>query len=123
MKKKSKHAHLKRKKEFRFHAIKVPTKKGKQKTIEHPAYIFLEKGNVYIYVPITHSSSVNDFMVIKLRKNPDPNDNRDSYYIADIRMDTKDSFSAMKKKWELDSKDDEEIRSLFNKKNDSADWD
>ena len=78
-------------------------------------------GNVYIYVPITHSSSVNDFMVIKLRKNPDPNDNRDSYYIADIRMDTKDSFSAMKKKWELDSKDDEEIRSLFNKKDDSAD--
>ena len=120
MKKKSKHARYKRKNEFRFHAIKQV---GHKKIKRHPTYIFLEKGNLFIYVIITHSSKVNNYIMIKLRKNPDPKDKSDSYYVAEIKADTKDTFSANKAKWTIDPNDEKEIREMFEKtkKDDSAD--
>ena len=74
MKSKSKKATIKKKKEFRFHKENVVNKNGKQKKLLHPAYVFLEKGNLYIYVSITHSSEIGGLKVIKLSKNPKKSD-------------------------------------------------
>ena len=112
MKKKSKKAILKSRKQFRFKKIMI---KG-NKIMRHPAYIFYEKGNVYIYVNITHSSIVNGKIVIKLRKNPNPNDKDNSYYVEEIREDTKDSFGKRLHGWKLNSLDDAEIRELYKKR-------
>ena len=98
-----------------MHNIELKNKKGKVFQLKHPVYVFLEKGNLYIYVTITHSKEVKNHLVIKLRKNPNPIDRRDAYYVTEIKADTKDTFSR-KRKWELDPLDDKEIRELFNKK-------
>ena len=115
MKNKSKHAQLKRKKEFRYKKIEILTRNGLKKKISHPAYIFLEKGNLYIYVTITHSESVENYLVLKLSENPNPLDKKDSYWIAEIRQDTKDKFEKRKDDWKMNEIDDLKIRELFEK--------
>ena len=65
MKNRSKKQPLVKKKEFRFHKTEV-TNKGKRKSKGwHPVYVFLEKGNIYIYVTLTHSDKVENMLVIK----------------------------------------------------------
>ena len=115
MKPKSKHAQLKRKKEFRYKSVEIIDNKKKTKRIRHPAYVFLEKGNVLIYVNITHSNSVKNLLVIELSKNPNPEDNRKSFWVAEIRKDTKDKFGRREDGWTMDDEDDLEIRNFFEK--------
>ena len=119
MKKKNRHSVLRRLKEFRFHKVKDKSKKKWLK--RHPTYIFLQQGNVYFYVALTHASTIDGYLLIKLRENPNPSDSRESYYIAEIKYDTKDNFSANKADWKINELDDVEIRKLFTKKDDSAD--
>ena len=122
MKKKSRKARLKRKKEFRFHKVKVT---GKNKITEerHPAYVFLEKGNIYIYVSLTHSESIDNVLLVKLRKNPNPKDNRDSYWVVEIREDTKDRFGRRINGLKMDENDDKDIRETYDKnKNPNKGW-
>lgn len=122
MKNKSKNAKIKRRKDFKYHGVTIKTKRGKQRKIYHPAYVFLEKGKIYIYVSLTHSEQVGKYLMIKLKRNPNPKDDKESYIIADIKEDTKDRFRKTEKGWKLDEEDDELIRSLYkNKKDDSAD--
>ena len=119
MKKKNKRAHARKKKEFRYHAIKVQALEKKTK-IWHPTYVFLLIGNVYKYVTITHSKVVNGKVFIELRKNPNPKDKRKSYRSKDIFIDTKDNFGKPRKGWILDPDDEKELREQ-NKNDDSAD--
>ena len=77
-------------------------KNGKITKVRHPAYIFLEKGNIWLYVTVTHSKSVDELIVVELRKNPDPNDKRKSYWVAEVKEDTKDSFVKRKTDWSID---------------------
>ena len=120
MKKKSKKAIIRKKKEFRYHKIPVKSKNGKTYEIYHPTYVFLEKGNIYIYVSITHSNHINDKIIIQLRQNPNPKDKRESYWVAKIKNDRKDTFGKREKNWKIDPQDDEDIRNL-KKKDDSVD--
>lgn len=120
MKKKSRKARLKRKKEFRFHKVEIVSKEGKEHDMWHPTYIFLEKGNVYIYVSITHSSIVENKLLIKLSNNPNPNDKRESYWVVEIREDTKDTFSRRLNGWIMSEFDDNDIRSEYEKKKDDS---
>ncbi len=113
MKKKSKNARLKRKNEFRFHNVEKKTKRGRIRKIMHPSYIFLEKGNVYIYVTITHSKEVEGYVLTKLTQNPDPNDNQDAYVVLDVRQDIKSSFGARRIGWFIVKDDENLIRKLF----------
>lgn len=115
MKPKSKKQKARRLKEFRFHKVEVLTTK-KTNVIRHPAYVFLEQGNIYIYVILTHSSNVNNSIVIKLKKNPNPKDERDSYFVDEIKKDTKDTFGRRMRKWKLDKDDDELIRNKYKKR-------
>ena len=113
MKKKSKNARLKRKNEFRFHKVEKKTKRGRIRKIMHPSYIFLEKGNVYIYVTITHSKEVEGYVLTKLIQNPDPSDNQDAYVVLDVRQDIKSSFGARRIGWFIVKDDENLIRKLF----------
>ena len=116
MKRKSRKQFLKKKKEFRYHNVVTIDKRGKKLKIRHPTYVFLEKGNIFIYVSITHSKGIEGELFIKLRKNPNPKDRRDSYRIATIREDRKDTFGRRQNKWIMDSEDDKEIRELYKKR-------
>lgn len=121
MKRKSKKQVLRKKKEFRYHNIEIVNENGSITKIRHPSYVFLEKGNIYIYISITHSDSVKNAIVIKLKKNPNPQDKRESYRIMEIKEDTKDKFSKRLKKWVWTVK---MIMTLekSTKKDDSVDW-
>ncbi len=110
MKRKSKHANSRRIKEFRYHIVMVTTKSKKVKKIRHPAYAFLEKGNLFIYVNITHSKQVDNIELIELRKNPRPKDKKKSYRSKVFRQDTKDTFGERERGWHIDPQDDEDIR-------------
>ena len=118
MKRKSKKSLIKRKKEFRFHSVELPNKIGIKRRIRHPAFVFLEKGNIFVYVTITHSNNVKDVVVIKLRKNPNPKDSRNSYRVIEIREDTKDRFGRREKGWKIDPEDEKDIRDEYKKQND-----
>ena len=116
MKKKNKNAIIRKKKEFRFHKIELISSNNKNSIGWHPAYVFLEKGNVFIYVSLTHSNSIKNGIVIKLKKNPNPKDNRDSFYVCEVKEDTKDRFRRRREGWSMDAEDDNAIRDLFMKK-------
>ena len=120
MKRKTKKQTIKKKKEFRYHNIVTFNKRGKKIKIRHPTYVFLEKGNIYVYVSITHSSEIKGTILIKLRKNPNPKDKRESYWVAKIKNDRKDTFGKREKNWKINPQDDEDIRNL-KKKDDSVD--
>ncbi len=120
MKSKSKNAPLKRKHEFRFYKILAKSKTGRTVKIDHPAYIFLEKGNIYIFVTITHSEHVAGHVLVKLTKNPNPGDNSDSFWVAQVRYDTKDKFGKRHDDWEIDNVDDKIIRDFFEKEKDDS---
>ena len=101
--------------------ISIPQHRNSQREwvdhkIRHPSYVFLEKGNIYIYISITHSDSVKNAIVIKLKKNPNPQDKRESYRIMEIKEDTKDKFSKRLKKWVMDCEDDNDIREEYKKR-------
>lgn len=108
MKPKSKKAHYEKKKEIRFHSVSKNKKR-------HPAYIFLKKGNIYIYVSLTHSPKVEKLILVKLRKNPNQNDHENAYWIAEIKTGTKDEFGRIQKNWKVDELDDLDIRLFFYK--------
>ena len=116
MKRKTKKQIVRKRKEFRYHNIEIPNNNRTFTKIRHPSYVFLEKGNIYIYISITHSDNVKNSIVIKLRKNPNPQDKRDSYRIAEIKEDTKDRFSKRLKKWVMDFEDDKDIREEYKKR-------
>ena len=116
MKKKSKKQVARKRKEFRYHNIEIVNSNGTTTKIRHPSYVFLEKGNIYIYISITHSDNVENSIVIKLRKNPNPKDKRESYRIAEIKEDTKDRFNRNLKKWVMDIEDDKDIREEYEKR-------
>ena len=119
MKKKNKKATPRKIKEFRYHCVEIVIVQRKKK-IWHPTYVFLLIGNTYKYVVVTHSKSVKGKMLIKLRKNPNPKDKRESYRSVEIKTDTRDKFSRPRENWEMDPLDDQDIRKQ-NKNDDSAD--
>ncbi|MBQ6730859.1 MAG: hypothetical protein IJR08_03015 [Bacilli bacterium] len=45
----------------------------------HPAYVIRKEGNSYDYIGLVHSPVTDNRRNIKLRKNPNPKDNRASY--------------------------------------------
>ena len=116
MKQKSKKQVSKKRSEFRHHKVELINSKGKKINRLHPAYVLLEKGNIYIYVSLTHASKVNGLLVIKLKKNPNPKDKNDSYVVVDVSEDTKDRFGKRHKDWKIYDEDDLKIREMINKK-------
>ena len=105
MMKKKQSLRSKRKSEIRYHSDYV---KNLKKKVRHPKYIWQERGNIYDYHSLSHSKNVDGVEYIKLRKNPKPNDKRNSYYNPISESDLKSNFGK-KLKWKLHSKDIEDI--------------
>ena len=107
---KAKNNNTRIKNEIRYHSVKVKTRNGKIILINHPAYVFLEKENIYIYVTITHSKKIKNYLIVKLSKNPNPNDVKDSFWVAEIREDNKDNFGKRHNNWKIEEDD---IKAIF----------
>ncbi len=116
MKKRSRKAQLRRKHEFRYYNRMSINRRGKLMRYRHPAYVFLEKGNIFIFVIITHSDFVPNKVVVKLRDNPNPKDKRNAYYVAEVKEDTKDRFRNRLSNWKISQNDDEKIQKLYKKR-------
>ena len=116
MKRKNKNTTLRKAKEFRFHDIQKKSSTGKRIKLKHPAYIFYKKGNIYIYVPITHSSKIENMVLIQLKENPNPKDKRDSFCVLKIEEDIKGSFGKRLIKWRMNDEDDLKIRNEYKKR-------
>ena len=115
MKTDDKNKKFKRKREFRFHSVVPNTKKGKNAIKEHPTFVFLQNGDIYIYVQLTHSKRIKGKVLIKLKKNPNPLDIRDSYYIEEICKDKMTNFGRNRKNWKIAKSDETRIRALVKK--------
>lgn len=115
MKSKSKKQQLRRKKEFRFHNIEIINQKGITVNSKHPTYVFLQKGNLYIAFPITHSDKIGDLKIVELSTNPNPMDSRKSYIVIEVIEDTKDRFGKKKKNWSISPEDDAILRNEYKK--------
>lgn len=59
---------------------------------------------------------MKDYVVVKLRKNPNPNDERISYYIEKVMIDNKVNFDKRLSNWEINIDDDSDIRELIKKR-------
>ena len=75
----------------------------------------LQNGDIFIYVQLTHSKKIRGKILIKMRKNPNPNDVRDSYYIEEIMEDNTANFGRKYDKWIIDDIDENDIRNLYSK--------
>lgn len=112
---------IKKKQEFRYHPEIYISRNGRIIYIVHPAFIILEENGNYIYVTITHSKKVKGKVVLKLNSNPNPKDNKEAYWVMEIRCDKKERFGKKRKKWELAINDINTILNFFyNEKNGSA---
>ena len=96
---------FKRRNEIRFHKDKI---KNRKKTIRHPKYIWQQRGELYDYHDLTHSEYVDGIKYKKLRKNPNPKDNKDAFYSPFSRSDVKSNFGR-KEKWKLHPDDIRDI--------------
>ena len=115
MKPDNKDEKFKRKSEFRHHSVFVKTRKGAKKIKNHPTFILLQNGDIFIYVQMTHSKKIRGKVLIKMRKNPNPYDVRDSYYIEEILEDKTTNFGKKYDKWIINDIDENDIRNLYNK--------
>ena len=88
---------LKRRNEFRTN--------NSRKARGHPTYIYKKVGDDYYFIGITHSDVTQGAKNIKLDKNPNPNDKRDSYFRHFASKDKTSKFGKKKKGWRLSFKD------------------
>ena len=88
---------LKRRNEFRINN----GRKGRG----HPSYIYKKVGDEYYFIGITHSKITDRSKNIKLDKNPNPIDGRDSYFRPFSTKDNVSKFGKKKKEWKLSFRD------------------
>lgn len=97
--------------EFRDHKIDTKNKYGQKKKIKHPAYIWQSRGNLFDYHSITHTNAREmnkknpNVKLRELTKNPNPKDNRRSYYDTMSKSDIKSNFGRPHKKWKISESD------------------
>ena len=116
MEKRIKNAIPKKKNEFRYHSTRVKTKRRSIRLKDHPTYVFMQEEDKFKYVQITHSKKIKKKSVVKLRRNPNPDDDRDSFYIKEIFTDIVTHFGKKRDGWKIDKKDERDIRKLDKEK-------
>ena len=89
----------------------------KNKTTEHPAYIFAKIGNKYKYIGLTHSEITDGVRNIKLDKNPNPKDKSTAYARTKTEQARTNDFKQKEKAWKFSKSDKEEINKIIKKNN------
>ena len=79
----------------------------------HPSYIIRKAGDCYDSVGLTHSPITDNRKNIRLRKNPNPKDNRASYMRPFFRRDPIKRFSKRRiRGWKFIKRDKKRIRKI-----------
>ena len=77
----------------------------------HPSYILRRTGDSYDSIGLTHSPVTDNKRNVRLRKNPNPKDNRTSYIRPFFRRDPIKRFSKRKiHGWKFAKRDKRKIR-------------
>ena len=99
----------KRKKVFKKH---FRVNRSKEASV-HPTYVIRKKGENYDYIGLTHSPVTDNKRNIRLRKNPNPNDNRTSYIRPFFRSGLIRKFSCKRiRGWKFSKRDKKKIRKV-----------
>ena len=78
----------------------------------HPTYIYKKVGNKFYYIGLTHSEITQGSKNIKLEKNPNPFDDKDSYIRPFSSEDEISKFGKKKKGWKLSKLDKKKVKSV-----------
>ena len=78
----------------------------------HPTYIYKKVGNRYHFIGITHSEITHRTKNIKLDKNPNPEDPRDSYLRPFSSEEEVSKFGVKKRGWKLSKTDKKKIKTI-----------
>ena len=99
--------------------MKVQNKKAvkkdefrKNKTNQHPAYIYERVGNDYKFIGITHSKITDRMINIKLDKNPNPKDKKTAYARPKAEVAKVNNFKRKEKDWKLSKSDKKKIEKI-----------
>lgn len=89
---------------------------------KHHSAVVAEEGDTYDNFTLTHSDNTSGRENIKLKQNPNPNDDEPSYLVPRLRNHKKNKFDREKRNWQLDPDDEEMISVLYDnkKKTDSS---
>ena len=82
----------------------------KNKKTSHPVYIYAKVGNDYKFIGLTHSEITDGVKNIKLDKNPNPKDNKDSYFRPKAEKDKTNKFKKKEQGWAFSKNDKEKIK-------------
>ena len=97
----------KRKRKFKKH---FRVNRSKEASV-HPAYAIRKNGDNYDYIGLTHSPVTDNKKNIRLRKNPNPKDNRVSYMRPFFRSGPIKKFSRKRiRGWKFSKRDKKKIR-------------
>ena len=84
----------------------------KEKETGHPGYIYAKIGNKFKYIGITHSKITEGMENIKLDKNPNPNDTKESYIRPYSQQKSVNKFKKVLIGWFLSKSDKDKIDKL-----------
>lgn len=101
------------KKENRFqrHFRKFHSKE----TTGHPSYVFDEEGNKYKILGITGSPTTNGVLNVKLKKNPEPNNNDDAFVHTQPSEIKKGVRNKKLKGWKFSEEDKKRVNAIIDK--------
>lgn len=103
------------KKQYRWTFPKYRMGKGKARW--HPVRIHGKDKQNYYYVQFTHSKKTGKHKNIKLKRNPNKRDRKDSYVLSKPKYDKKKVFKKKLRGWRLRSIEDiEKVRKIKKKK-------
>ena len=90
-------------------------RRGKPANNGHPTYIYAQDGDKLRYVGLTHASVTQGVRNIKLDKNPNPQDSRDSYIRPSPDKAPKSQFGRKLKDWQLADSDKRKVKRVMQK--------
>lgn len=86
----------------------------KHKDEPHPKYVFERKGEIYVYLSMTHKppkDTVKDY--IPLEHSANPKDKRKAYINTKSESDNMGNFGARKKGWFFTDKDSKTVKGII----------
>ena len=86
-----------------------------KETTGHPSYVFDEQGKVYKVIGITSSSKTNNVLNIALTKNPEPNNNKQSYINPKVKEIKKGTKNIKLKGWKFSNEDKKKVQIIIDK--------
>lgn len=85
----------------------------KNKRVRHPAYVFDEKSGKLLYIGITHAPKVKEEENIPLKKNPNPQDDKQAFARPKVEEDEPKNFGRAMKDWKLSEEDKKTINTII----------